>query len=539
MSKITYNLKNDIQKLTRSGNKIILSKNGGEITLPEGAAPYDDSELRSKISALESKPDNDKQQLSIVDHTLAISNGNSIFLPNDKQTISKEGNKIVLSDNGGEIELPSQYDDSVLKTRLSDLESREDNDKQTLSFTESSRNLSISNGNSVTLPDYLLKDDAYATFPTYPKLQDEMTKNIKDKHVDLGLDKLFEDKLQNGENPYVKKSDVPHLLGANLFVSKGDIPGDGNTTSVTVTKDKLINAENIKVGDTVVDSYWDKTNFNIGMFKVASVDGNTVTLNGVNNLNYKHPKQSLTLSGRTLTISEGNSVELPTDNDTKYTAKGRGLFLDSDNAFHIEMGRDVDVIYPFNTNGDPYIKLSPNNRHFIDNEYISYSVDNDGTLNRDAVLESGLIYDFEGSWNYDGRFVRFSKETIKLSVCTTGSRANYVTGLISYCFPKNVKFEANFESYWNYNNKVLFNFNPKIIWSIDSDKHTEYYTHYVTKEELDSEEPIEIEIKNGEKVLGTLTVKLKNTKVFIRSVQGNVQLKNPTDNLFYNMPRLN
>ena len=249
--------------------------------------------------------------------------------------------------------------------------------------------------------------------------------------------------------------------------------------------------------------------------------------------------QTLSINDRTISISNGNSIELPADKDTKYTAKGRGLFLDSDNAFHIEMGRDVDVIYPFNTNENTYIKLSPSNRYNVDDEYISYAVDNDGTLNRDAVLEAGLIYDFEGSWTYDRKFTRFSKQTVKLSICTTRSTSSYVTGLISYCFPKNVKFEANFESYWNYHDKVLFNVNPKIIWSVDSDKHTEYYTHYVTKEELDSEEPIEIEVKNGETILGTLTITLKNTKVFIRSVQGNVKLKNPDDNLFYNMPRLN
>ena len=249
--------------------------------------------------------------------------------------------------------------------------------------------------------------------------------------------------------------------------------------------------------------------------------------------------QTLSINDRTISISGGNSIELPADKDTKYTSKGRGLFLDSDNAFHIEMGRDVDVIYPFRTNGNPYIKLSPSNRYFIDNEYISYSVDNDGTLNRDAVLEAGLIYDYEGSYTYDGTTVTFNKKTTKLSLCTTGSGANYVTGLLSNCFPKNVKFEANFESVWNYNNKVLFNFNPKIVWGIDLETHTEFYTHNVTKEELDSEEPIEIEVKNGETIVGNLTINLKNTRVFIRSVQGNIQLKNPTDNLFYNIPRLN
>ena len=249
--------------------------------------------------------------------------------------------------------------------------------------------------------------------------------------------------------------------------------------------------------------------------------------------------QTLSINDRTISISGGNSIELPADKDTKYTSKGRGLFLDSDNAFHIEMGRDVDVIYPFRTNGNPYIKLSPSNRYFIDNEYISYAVDNDGTLNRDAVLEAGLIYDYEGSYTYDGTTLTFNKKTTKLSLCTTGSGANYVTGLLSNCFPKNVKFEANFESVWNYNNKVLFNFNPKIVWGIDLETHTEFYTHNVTKEELDSEEPIEIEVKNGETIVGNLTINLKNTRVFIRSVQGNIQLKNPTDNLFYNIPRLN
>ena len=278
MGKIVYNLKNDLQKLTRSGNKIILSKDGGEITLPEGAAPYDDSELRSKISALESKPDNDKQNLSLNDHELSISNGNSVTLPNDKQTLTISGNIVGIS-GGNTIELPTvtPYDDSGVKQRLSTLESKEDNDKQTLSFTESSRNLSISNGNSVTLPDYLLKDDAYSTFPTYAKLQDEMTKNIKDKHVDLGLDKLMEDKLQNGDNPYVKKGDVPALSGSNFFVSKGDIPGKGTQV---VNKGTIYNDETIKVGDTVRDSFLnpDTGILEYGYWKVTAVTDTTTTV---------------------------------------------------------------------------------------------------------------------------------------------------------------------------------------------------------------------------------------------------------------------
>lgn len=208
------------------------------------------------------------------------------------------------------------YDDTALSNRIKALEIKPDKDNQTLMFDSLPRELTISNGNSVTLPDYMETSTAYSTFPTYAKLQDEMTKNIKDKHVDLGLDKLFEDKLKNGENPYVKKSDVPELSGVHTFYAKSDISGNGRSQGVSITKDKLVNADTIKVGDTVVDNFWNKDYYNIGMFKVVSVDGNNIVLNGVNDLQYNHPKQTLTLSGRTLSISDGNSVTLPKNNQT-------------------------------------------------------------------------------------------------------------------------------------------------------------------------------------------------------------------------------
>lgn len=45
--------------------------------------PYDDSFLRGKITALENKPDNDKQTLTLEGKKLSISNGNSVMLPED------------------------------------------------------------------------------------------------------------------------------------------------------------------------------------------------------------------------------------------------------------------------------------------------------------------------------------------------------------------------------------------------------------------------------------------------------------------------
>lgn len=105
------------------------------------------------------------------------------------------------------------------------------------------------------------------------------------------------------------KPEPPHE--ANLFYAKGDIIGIGTETDIRITRDELVNADTIKVGDTVVDHYWDNKVFNTGMFKVVSIDGDNIVLNGVNNINYTHPKQELTLSGNELSISDGNSVTLP------------------------------------------------------------------------------------------------------------------------------------------------------------------------------------------------------------------------------------
>lgn len=94
---------------------------------------YDDTEIKNRLSKLESKPDNDKQTLSINNRIISISNGNSIELPVDKDTI---------------------YDDSDVKRRITTLERKTDNDKQTL--TLNGRRLIISNGNSVELPEETL-----------------------------------------------------------------------------------------------------------------------------------------------------------------------------------------------------------------------------------------------------------------------------------------------------------------------------------------------------------------------------------------------
>ena len=120
---------NDKQTLSINDRTISIS-NGNSIELPaDKDTVYDDSDVKRRLTDLENKPDNDKQTLALNGRNLSISNGNSVELP------------------AGDI----AYDDTALKKRVADLEAKPDNDKQTLSISGST--ISISNGNSIELPN--------------------------------------------------------------------------------------------------------------------------------------------------------------------------------------------------------------------------------------------------------------------------------------------------------------------------------------------------------------------------------------------------
>lgn len=447
------------------------------------------------------------------DHMYLLPNGDLFILSPDRTRWIK------VNGQGGGV----TYDDTAVINRLKALEGKTDNFISTVGVSRNGNRVKL----TYTLVDGTIKEVEFEDKDTVALAYDDSALKARVKALE-------------------DKPVTP--TGVNTFFAKGDISGNGNSQNVRITKDKLVNADTIKVGDTVVDSYWDKNNFNIGMFKVASVDGNTVILNGVNDITYKHPNQTLTLSDRTLSISEGNSIELPASAEPKvYKAKGNGLFLDADGTFHLEMAKDTSRQIPYNTkNGGLFQKLTPANREVfkpsfsydsLDNHF--YFVANDGTVRRDAILEAGLLLDYAGSYDYEEYNLHksFSSESINLGVLSTSSKG--ISGSASFIQPQELKFEVGILAFWDSNGKVFFRFTPKIIWTIITESTTEHYTHFITKEELDSEEPIEIEVKKNEEVVGRLNMTIKNAKFYMQAVQGTVVLKNPTDNKFYYLPRLN
>lgn len=70
--------------------------------------------------------------------------------------------------------------------------------------------------------EFLKEDKAYEIFPTYSTLQNQMTENIKTKHLELGLDALVDEKLKNGGNPFVTKSEIP-VVDTSTLATKSDL----------------------------------------------------------------------------------------------------------------------------------------------------------------------------------------------------------------------------------------------------------------------------------------------------------------------------
>lgn len=163
--------------------------------LNQGGSTYDDTEVLNRIKALEGKTDNFVSEV----------------------TVSREGNKVKLKytrvdGTSSEVEFDDKdtismaYDDTAIKERVKALEGKEDSDKQTLTLT--GNELSISNGNSVTLPvgvgkEFVVTSDTEEVVVTKTEADATTTYNV---NLDDALNKFYKK-----AETYTKK-EVDNLL---------------------------------------------------------------------------------------------------------------------------------------------------------------------------------------------------------------------------------------------------------------------------------------------------------------------------------------
>jgi len=108
--------------------------------------------------------------------------------------------------------------------------------------------------------EYKKLNDLYAIFPTYENLLTQMTTNIKNKHMDLGIDAVVDEKLRNGGDPFVTRSSMTEAIkavnggsgGGTTIVAGNDVDtvfGD----AYPYDDDNITTLKDIPVGSVYVD----------------------------------------------------------------------------------------------------------------------------------------------------------------------------------------------------------------------------------------------------------------------------------------------
>lgn len=167
---------------------------------------YDDTDLKNRVKTLEDKPNKPNQTLSINDHTISISGGNSIELPIDKDTI---------------------YDDTDLKKRVSVLESKPDKDTVTkVVSTSNGVNVSSSVDSNITTYDINIDkalDNYYDKAKTYTKDEvNEIVNKQEQKATDITVYKgKFSDR------NFVKEGDYDTPISPRITLTYSKSTGVG------------------------------------------------------------------------------------------------------------------------------------------------------------------------------------------------------------------------------------------------------------------------------------------------------------------------
>lgn len=212
--------------------------------LNQGGSTYDDTEVLNRIKALEGKTDNFVSDVTVsrdgnkVKLTYTRVDGSSSEVEfDDKDTVSVAYDDTALKERIQALEAKEDkdtvYDDSALKARVTALEDKEDSDKQTLTLT--GNELSISNGNSVTLPvgvekEFVVTSDTEGVLVTKSEADATTTYNV---NLDEALGKFYKK-----AETYTKK-EVDKLVKDQ----------EDKATDLTVYKGTFTDKTKVKEGD--------------------------------------------------------------------------------------------------------------------------------------------------------------------------------------------------------------------------------------------------------------------------------------------------
>lgn len=329
--------------------------------------------LDTRLQAIEAKEDNDKQTLSLTDHTLSISNGNSVELPKYDDTVVKaknteqdeeinalkektksfltgasvtrQGNVVTLTYtniDGSSTNLEFNdndtkaiaYDDTALKARVQDLENRADNDTIYNDAPIKERITALENKTD--------KDTVYDDAPLKERLTALETKVDKDTvYDDSAVRQLIQankDSIATTDNMVDEHENKINTLTTDVEALKAkpdkDTIYDDSAVTARLTaletkedKDTVYNDQELRDKITALEGKTDNFVSNVGV----SREGNTVKL--------------------TYTMVNGDNKEVSfTDNDTVSVAyddsalRGRVTALENKPEVEYELAKTTKAV---------------------------------------------------------------------------------------------------------------------------------------------------------------------------------------------------
>lgn len=212
--------------------------------LNQGGSTYDDTEVLNRIKALEGKTDNFVSDVTVsregnkvkLKYTRVDGTSNEVEF-DDKDTISMAYDDTALKERVKALEAKEDkdtvYDDSALTARVTALEDKEDSDKQTLTLT--GNELSISNGNSVTIPvgvgkEFVVTSDTEGVVVTKAEADATTTYNVN---------------LDDALNKFYKKAETYTKNEVDTLIDKQE----KKATDITVYKGTFTDKTKVKEGD--------------------------------------------------------------------------------------------------------------------------------------------------------------------------------------------------------------------------------------------------------------------------------------------------
>ena len=255
--------------------------------------------------------------------------------------------------------------------------------------------------------------------------------------------------------------------------------------------------------------------------------------------NVRKQNQTLSINDRTISISNGNSIELPADKDTKYTVKGTGIFMDPDNSIRL----DAKPLYYKYDHFDPnnYTRIFPN----LDIIRLSSNMRFNGTTD---YVKSGEKYQIQGlsgrvfgltnlvqsyhdvtaKVTYDDEYGK-SSDTQSISGAVTdtsgynSNKFDYRILLSDYLY---LNVNLNYDLGRN-SDKLTFGYNIDLVFIPESPDRIHTYTKAVEHNEIDSKEPIIISVMDGSKEKYHVEVVINNMGIEVSSRDAFMAFKDP------------